>query len=155
ISSALGSPPLCNHLAIQRLRRDNCRMRAMAWVLSLAVAGLLFAQDKIYVCPMDPDVRSNAEGKCSRCGMKLVAGLPDPVEYHLDLTVTPRAPKLNQMSRLELAVHDPWKDRPVQNFQVVHEKLFHLFVISRDLEFFVHDHPTGPENGRFFYDLVF
>src|SRR5215469_4928998 len=49
------------------------------------------AQDsKVYVCPMDPDVRSSKEGVCSRCGMKLVAGLPDPVEYQLELAVNPR-----------------------------------------------------------------
>ena len=30
-------------------------------------------------------------GKCPRCGMELVAGIPDPTEYHLDLTVAPQA----------------------------------------------------------------
>ena len=70
----------------------------MAVILILVSAGLLFAQtqtptapdpskDPIYFCPMDRDVRSNGPGNCSRCGMKLVAGVPDPFEYHLDLTV--------------------------------------------------------------------
>ena len=49
---------------------------------------------------------------------------------------------------------DPWKDRRVEKFSVVHEKLFHAFIISRDLQFFVHDHPTW-ENGAFHYDIAF
>jgi hypothetical protein len=36
----------------------------------------------------------------------------------------------------------------------VHEKLFHAFIVSRDMEFFVHDHPIW-DNGSFHYDLVF
>jgi len=51
------------------------------------------AKDPVWFCPMDRDIRANGPGNCSRCGMKLVAGIPDPVEYHLDLTVTPHVPK--------------------------------------------------------------
>ena len=112
--------------------------------------------DDIYVCPMDPDVRASRPGVCSRCGMKLVAGLPEPVEYHLDLSVSPHAPKVEQKARINIAIHDPWKDRPVTHYQVVHERLFHLFVVSQDMKFFVHDHPVGPdENGNFYYDYSF
>ena len=49
---------------------------------------------------------------------------------------------------------DPWKDHRVEKFSVVHEKLFHAFIVSRDLQFFVHDHPTW-ENGAFHYDIAF
>ena len=42
---------------------------------------------------MDPDVRGHDPGTCPRCGMKLVAGIPDPVEYTMDLNVIPPAPK--------------------------------------------------------------
>ncbi|MGH7249278.1 MAG: heavy metal-binding domain-containing protein, partial [Pseudomonadota bacterium] len=40
---------------------------------------------------MDPDVRLPGPGKCPRCGMTLVPGILDPIEYPLKLTVTPRA----------------------------------------------------------------
>src|SRR5437867_649658 len=86
-------------------------------------------KDPVYICPMDPDIRSNNPGNCARCGMKLVAGIPDPVEFHLDLTVAPRAPKVGEKAKLKFVVHDPWKDRPVTNFIEVHEKLFHAFVV--------------------------
>ena len=32
-----------------------------------------------YVCPMDPDVRSDKPGVCPRCGMKLVLGISDRI----------------------------------------------------------------------------
>src|SRR5437868_8637910 len=108
----------------------------------------------VYICPMDPDVRSNSPGKCARCGMALVSGLPDPVEYHLDLNVTPRPIKPGQPANLTFAVHDPWKDRPVTSFQIVHEQLFHLFVVSQDMKFFVHDHPIFEKDGVFHYDMA-
>ena len=135
-------------------------MRLTAAIVGLSAAlfvflGMLFAQDSVFSCPMDPDVRSNQPGVCKRCGMKMVAGVPDPVEYHLDLTTVPRALKVGQPARLEFEVHDPWKDRQVTSFQIVHEKLFHMFVVSQDLEFFVHDHPIYGPDGTFYYDIKF
>ena len=130
--------------------------------LVLGMAGLFLGQtpaplpatDEIYACPMDPDVRGHDPGTCPRCGMKLVAGIPDPVEYTMDLNVTPPAPKPLQPTRFEFVVRDPWKERPVTNFQIVHERLFHLFVVSQDMKFFVHDHPIFEKDGVFHYDLA-
>jgi hypothetical protein len=130
-------------------------MRSAVCFLLLLFLGVLLAQDKVYVCPMDPDVRSNREGVCSRCGMKLVAGLPDPVEYPLDLSITPHKLAVGQKATLDFVVRDPWKNRPVTSFQIVHEQLFHLFVVSQDMQFFVHDHPRFRPDGNFVYDLAF
>src|SRR5690242_1222301 len=99
-------------------------MRIAAAIAGLSAAlfvflGLLVAQDTVFVCPMDPDVRSSQPGVCKRCGMKLASGIPDPVEYHLDLTTMPRAIKVDQPTRLQFEVHDPWKDRPVTSFTIV------------------------------------
>jgi hypothetical protein len=110
------------------------------------------SRDLAYVCPMDADIRSSEPGKCPRCGMALVAGIPDPSEFHLDLDVEPAAPKPSEPVSLTFRVFDPWKHNPVSKFSVVHEKLFHAFVVSSDLQFFVHDHPTY-ENGLFRYRL--
>src|SRR5580700_3273175 len=103
------------------------------------LAFTMTAQDLVYQCPMDPDVRSNKEGVCSRCGMKLKAGIPEPVEFPMDLKLTPRAPRPGAKTELEFTVRDPQNDRQIEHFEIVHEKLFHMFVVSRDMKFFVHD----------------
>jgi hypothetical protein len=108
----------------------------------------------VYVCPMDPDVRSSQPGTCPRCGMKLSNHIPDAAEYHLDVVSTPRIPEPGQKVDLRFDVHDPWKDRPVKNFQIVHEKPFHMFVVSQDLEFFVHEHPVWQDDA-FHYQIAF
>lgn len=52
------------------------------------------------------------------------------------------------------ALHDPWKNNPVKKFNVVHEKLFHAFIVSEDLQVFVHDHPVWMTDA-FQYDMIF
>ena len=113
------------------------------------------ASEEIYACPMDPDVRGHDPGTCPRCGMKLVAGIPDPVEYSMDLKLTPPGPKPLQPAQFLFTIRDPWKDRPVNKFQIVHEQLFHLFLVSQDMKYFVHDHPEHHEDGTFTYNVAF
>ncbi len=109
--------------------------------------------DQIFMCPMDKDIRSHAPGMCPRCGMTLVTSIPEPAEYHLDLTVSP-APVPGARVHLRFDVSDPWKGNPVTKFAVVHEKLFHAFVVSRDMQFFVHGHPEW-RDGSFHDDITF
>jgi len=113
------------------------------------------SKDPVYVCPMDPDVRSHNPGSCRRCGMALVAGIPDPVEYHVDLGVKPQPPRPGDAATLQFLIHDPWKDRPVAKYNLVHEKLFHAFVVSEDLQFFRHAHPTPVSEGVFELPITF
>jgi hypothetical protein len=113
------------------------------------------SQGVVYICPMDPEVRSHEAGACRRCGMTLVAGIPDPVEFHLDLRTIPSAPDAGQPAVLQFLVHDPWKNRPVSNYNVVHERFFHTFVVSEDLAFFEHGHPRLVADGVFQYPIVF
>jgi hypothetical protein len=128
--------------------------------VSLALSRVAWAQqppaasDLVWICPMDPDVRSHDPGTCPRCGMKLASGLPEPVEYHMNLGVSPRVIQPGKPVKLTFEIHDPWKDRQVTRFQVVHEKLFHMFVIGQDMEFFLHDHPVFGPDGNFHYDSL-
>ena len=39
-------------------------------------------------------------GKCPRCGMKLVAGLPDAIEYHIDIAASPKRIQAGKPVRL-------------------------------------------------------
>jgi len=125
---------------------------ARVWAL-LLLAIALFAQD--YVCPMDADVRSDKPGVCPRCGMKLVVGIPNPVDYRLDLKVAPAVIRPGQPATLTFRIFDPASGVPVRRFQIVHEKLFHMFIVSDDLRFFVHDHPTFDADGAFRFTATF
>jgi Heavy metal binding domain len=107
---------------------------------SLAFLALLFAQD--FICPMDPDIHSKVPGRCPRCGMKLEARIIEPEEF--PTTFTFHAPHLS------IEVKDPKTGAPVKDFEIVHEKLMHLFVISSDLEYFAHIHP---QDGQIDLDL--
>lgn len=108
-----------------------------------------------FICPMDADIRQKGPGRCPRCGMKLVAGLPDPVEYPVRLTTTPRNPKPGQKVRLRFTVLHPKTGKPVPDLELVHERVFHLFLISEDLNHFAHEHPTPVAPGTFDFDWVF
>ena len=39
-------------------------------------------------------------------------------------------------------------------FRSVHEKLYHLFIVSQDLQYFVHDHPEKGPDGVFRFQIV-
>jgi len=98
---------------------------------------------------MDPEVRSKGPGKCPRCGMVLVPGIPQPVEYPLEFKAQPRQIPAGRDVIFDFRVLDPKNFKPVRQFEIVHEKLFHLFVVSQDLEYFAHVHPEFRPDGWF------
>jgi hypothetical protein len=108
-----------------------------------------------YFCPMDRDIHSASPGACPRCGMKLVAGLPEYRDYPVQIWSIPSVLRAGEQSQLFFRIHNPQTARPVQDFEVVHEKLYHLFVVSQDLGFFLHTHPEIQPGGQFSLELQF
>ncbi len=100
-------------------------------------------------CPMHPDIRSSTAGKCPLCRMELVP-IPPPRlgEYWMDVAVT-AGPGGRGASKLRLTLEDPITRRPVSAFATIHERLLHLFVIDRQLEYFRHLHPQQLADGTF------
>jgi hypothetical protein len=109
----------------------------------------------LFVCPMDPDVRSDRPGACSRCGMKLVLGIPKRLEYAVDLETNPKAIQAGKDVELSFDVREPETDEPLYHFQLVHTKLLHLFVVGDDLEYFLHEHPVFGPDGVFRFKTRF
>ena len=128
-----------------------------------AVGTIAFAQERLekpekpieFLCPMDADVRQSKPGRCPRCGMKLVAGLPDPIEYPVAVTMVPPQPKPGQKVRLRFSISDPKTAKPVTEFDLIHERVLHLFLISDDLQQFAHEHPEAVGPGVFEIDWTF
>ncbi len=102
-----------------------------------------------FVCPMDPEVRSDRPGTCSRCGMKLVLGIPKQLEYAVDLETSPKAIRAGKDVEVSFDIRHPETDEPLYRFQNVHQKLLHTFIVSDDLEYFVHEHPVFGSDGVF------
>jgi hypothetical protein len=128
-----------------------------AWsrrALLLGAAGLR-AQEVEWTCPMDPDVRQKGPGKCPRCGMPLELGLPEALEYPVRITTAPRAARASEPMRLLFRVFDPRTKKPATKFKVIHEKLFHLFLVREGLTHFAHEHPEPQADGSFVFDWNF
>lgn len=132
----------------------------MRFLFAVAVAFALLAQqppapaekevvDFGFFCPMDKDIRSKGPGKCGKCGMKLIPEIADPVEYPVNLRLTPRVVKPGAPVDMEFRIENPADGKTVEKFEIVHEKLFHLFLVSEDLSFFAHEHPEYTAGGLF------
>lgn len=100
-----------------------------------------------------------APGKCPVCKMALkqVAGgayyatvrrVPDPAKPS-DTTITAGAPVT-----LRLTLKEPSGDI-VTKVDTVHEKPLHLLIVSKDLSFFAHEHPTPQQDGTFTVAFTF
>jgi hypothetical protein len=81
--------------------------------------------------------------------MALEAGIQQPVEYRLKFTASPARLPAGEPVELQFELIDPHTGKRATRFEVVHEKLFHLFLASADLQYFVHDHPVLGDDGVF------
>jgi Cu/Ag efflux protein CusF len=109
----------------------------------------------LYTCSMHLDIRANAPGKCPKCGMELVSIEPlIPDEFDLTMDVQPRTPRPGQKTHLRFLLRNPRTGEPVKKFAMMHDKFFHLFVVSQDLNEFHHIHPQAQADGSFIIDVV-
>ena len=101
-----------------------------------------------YICPMHPNEVKAEPGTCSICGMTLVPGDPmATADYVMRVTMEPRAPKPGQTVKFRFAALHPLTGAMVTDFAEVHDKLFHLFIVSRDMSQWFHVHPELQKDG--------
>ncbi len=103
-----------------------------------------------FACVMHPEVRQAQEGVCPKCGMPLSTVRPSVLgAYRLAVTHTPRAPRPGEPVRLNFIVTHPETGARVRDFVLNHEKLFHLFIVSADMNEYQHIHPELDADGSF------
>jgi hypothetical protein len=86
--------------------------------------------------------------------MALVRAAPaDYGAYVLDFDIVPRALRPLQKARVRFYVREPHTHATVRRFELVHERVFHLFIVSRDLEYFAHVHPKLHADGSLDVDV--
>ena len=108
-----------------------------------------------WVCPMHPDYTMEMAGNCPRCGMALVHATPfDVRDYRLDFRTDPTVVKPGQKASLHFGIFNPGSGELVRTFEKVHERQYHLFVISQDMEYFQHIHPTQQPDGTWAIDVT-
>ena len=108
-----------------------------------------------WFCPMHPDVTSDAPGKCRKCEMTLVQGNPfDTRDFELEVTTTPAAIQPGVPFRMTLQVRHPGTGAVISEFAEVHERRYHLFVISEDMTSFQHIHPVQQPDGTWSLDVT-
>ena len=96
---------------------------------------------------MHATVRAAVPGRCAQCGMALVPVTPEiEGKYDLDVEWQPRGGKTGA---LRLLVREPGTAITARQFEPIHERLFHLFVVSDDLREFSHLHPALRSDGSF------
>jgi len=133
------------------------RLVAIAALVLLA-AGAVGTQNEdttAWVCPMHSDYTSEAQGTCPRCGMALVHAAPfDVRDYRLDFRTNPALVRPGQKATLLFRIEKPGTGEVVRKFEVVHERQFHLFVISQDMGYFEHIHPRELADGTWTVDVT-
>ena len=108
-----------------------------------------------YLCPMHPDHTSELPGQCPICRMTLVQGaIFDMRDYHLDFETVPAQVKAGEKATLLFSVSHPGTGEKIKKFELTHDRPYHLFVISQDMEFFQHIHPEQNEDGTWAIEVV-
>jgi len=139
------------------------RRRSELALLVVAILSLGAAQQSVsqqpdataWFCPMHPEVTASEAGRCRKCGMALVVGDPfDTREYDLELTTIPTAVKAGQPVTMVLTVRHPGTGALITTYELVHEKPFHLFIVSSDMEYFQHVHPAQQRDGRWTIEVT-
>lgn len=108
-----------------------------------------------WVCPMHSDYTAEVDGKCPRCGMALVHAAPfDVRDYRLELNTVPAVVRPGQKASLRFRIFHPGTGEVMKKFEVVHERQYHLFLISQDMEYFQHIHPQEQADGTWSIDVT-
>ena len=108
-----------------------------------------------YVCPIHADYTSEAPGMCPRDGMALVRANPYAVrDYRLEFETVPTVVSAGEPATLRFRIFHPATGEPIRNFLTVHDKQYHLFVVSQDMAHFEHIHPEQEADGAWSIEVT-
>jgi hypothetical protein len=143
------------------MRRKTSRAILLLALLLAVCIPIAFTQgsapeeETAWVCPMHADYTMDVAGTCPRCGMNLVRAAPfDVRDYQLDFRTAPPLVKPGQKTTLRFQIRHPGSGDVIKKFEAVHERQYHLFVISQDMEYFEHIHPVEQADGTWTIEVI-
>ena len=111
-------------------------------------------QEVAWVCPIHPDYTSSVGGTCPRDGMALVQANPYDVRpYEVELVSSPLVVRARERATLSFRIFHP-TGAPVPDLVPVHDRFYHLFVVSQDLSHFEHLHPARGPGGAWSIEVT-
>jgi hypothetical protein len=81
--------------------------------------------------------------------MALISKILEPSEYPVEFSFTPPSIPAGEPLTIDIRSFDPATGALIKNYEIVHEKPIHLFILSSDLEYFAHEHPVMVPGGIF------
>ncbi len=119
---------------------------------------------ELYVCPMKCDnARTFASpGKCAKCGMTLEKTSTKEKkksqlhsdDFRLEFRSEPVSIEAGKSAMLILTPKVT-KDNSAPKLEIVHEKIMHVILVSKDLSWFDHIHPEQKEDGSLQTPAIF
>lgn len=80
---------------------------------------------------------------------------PRPKPFFVDLTSKPGKPAAGEPVELKFAIRDREEKKVVKEFDIAHERIFHLMIVRKDLGEFAHEHPEQERDGTFKLKFTF
>jgi hypothetical protein len=78
----------------------------------------------------------------------------DVRDYRLEFRTIPPVVVAGRKATLRFKVSHPGFNAVIEKFEVVHDRKYHLFVISQDMEYFEHIHPEQRPDGTWTIDVT-
>ena len=75
---------------------------------------------------------------------------PDQIPYRVSLKYNPSVPKAGQPTLITIKIAENQTQNRVKEFDLLHEKLMHVIIVSEDLSSFSHIHPIFDDKGGMF-----
>lgn len=127
-----------------------CRMTVTP---TTAPGSAVYGGQTYYFCSKDDAVTFRKEpAKYAALYEEIVFGKPKTYALKLNPMGSIQA---GNPAALAFGVREQGQVNLVRNFQLVHEKLMHLIIVSEDLSYFSHEHPEISPDGRFYLKTNF
>lgn len=135
-------------------RKDAAGVRTAFQEMQKQFDSLDAAAPSVYFCPMHCEGAKTYDkpGKCPVCSMNLKKQTSD--KFTMEIKPVGGTITVGKPATMLFTIKDP-TGLAVPKVEVVHEKLLHLLMVSKDLSWYAHEHPEVQPDGTFTFTYTF